>query len=65
MSAKYFRYENLLVMFDPGTYKIFAYAGDNWVETDDPELRHRIRFSSVEMTRDQAANWVAQRRMNC
>jgi hypothetical protein len=54
MSVTFFRNDRVLCMFDPETFKLYLYQHGSWVESEDPKLREDIRFSSVELSREEA-----------
>jgi hypothetical protein len=59
MSVTFFRNDRILCMFDPETFKLYLNQHGSWVESDDPKLREDIRFSSVELSREEARRALA------
>ncbi len=54
MTAKFFRSDRFLCMFDPETFKMYLYRDGRWIESKDPALRENIRMRSVELSHEEA-----------
>jgi hypothetical protein len=61
MSMKYFRKDDVPVMFDPETQKVCMLLGDRWIEVEDEPLRDAIRFHANEISRTEAMTLVSRR----
>ena len=62
MSMKYFCKDDVPVVFDPDTFKIYMFIGDRWIEVGDEKLRDMIRFHAREISRSEALT-LAYRRL--
>jgi len=61
MSMKYFRKDDMPVMFDPETHRVCMLLGDRWIEVEDESLRDAIRFHTTEISRSEAMTLAARR----
>jgi hypothetical protein len=51
---RFFQKENVPFMFELDTYKVYTLIGDNWAEVVDEDLKHTIRFGTVEISTAEA-----------
>jgi len=54
MAELFFKYEAIPYLFETRLLKLFRIENKDFVEINEPEVLHNIRFNSIEITRNQA-----------
>lgn len=64
MRFKYFKLNELQIMTDPSTEKIYISIQDEWVEVQDLLTHRTIQIEAIEITIDEAMANCSQQKPN-